>query len=126
MIEYKEIQKQKHMTKKQEQKGKNSNNLSLENIYDMIMYEVEPELITCNIAELDLIYQNETEEEKLERGKRYEEAFEQLFIRLENLMGVWKLELDEYKDKVMQKFTEKSKKEDAEALSDIETSIDKQ
>ena len=79
-----------------------------------------------NIAEIDLIYQNETEEEKLERGKRYEEAFEQLFIRLENLMGVWKLELDEYKDKVMQKFTEKSKKEDAEALSDIETSIDKQ
>jgi len=46
-----------------------------EEIYNAIMGEIEPELLSQNIPSLDEKYSGETEEERAKRLKRYQEAY---------------------------------------------------
>ena len=45
-------------------------------VYDEIMRNIEPDLITTRIVHLDEMYANETEEEGKKRMQSYEKAFE--------------------------------------------------
>ncbi len=46
-------------------------------IYDMIMSQIEPELVSENLPTLEEKYKDEPEEKKQERLKKYEKAFEE-------------------------------------------------
>lgn len=52
-----------------------ANTFIVDDVYDMIMASIEPELMSENIESLDEWYQNETEQENKERLERYKRAF---------------------------------------------------
>jgi len=108
----------KHTTKNQ------AGGLALEEIYNMLMYDIEPELMTDMLPELAEIYAGETEEERAERGERYARAFETFTERFAQILDLWKEELLAFKEKALAAFKERSTKEDAKKLSDIEHSLE--
>lgn len=59
--------------------------LSAQWVYDTLMEEIEPDLMTANILKLDETYAGETEAEKMDRMDRYEVAFTILDECLEDL-----------------------------------------
>ncbi len=48
-----------------------------EQIYDMLMAKIDPELLSASLPTLEEKYKNETPEQKKARGERYKLAFEQ-------------------------------------------------
>jgi hypothetical protein len=98
----------------------------LQALYDMLMYDIEPELVTEMLPELPEIYANETEEEREERAERYARAFSLFSESLGDILALWKDELVAFRNQAFASFKEKSRQEDAEHLSDIEHSIDEQ
>lgn len=60
--------------------------VSMEEIYNLIMGEIEPELTTYILPFLDGWYQSETVEEKQDRVARYERAFEEFQRRFSQFM----------------------------------------
>ena len=105
---------------------KQQGSLTLEEIYNALMYDIEPELMTDMIPELDEIYANETEEEREERAERYARAFEMFSDEFENILALWKTELLTFKKQALASFKTQSTAEDAEHLLNIEHSIDDQ
>lgn len=105
---------------------KKEENPVLEQLYDALMYDIEPELVTHMLSVLPEIYDRETPEEKQERAKRYAKAFETFSERFGEILDLWKSELVAFKEKALTSFKERSTKEDASHLSDIEHSIDEQ
>lgn len=59
------------------------NQLLSEQIYDLLMAEIEPELLLANIPALDIRYANETPEEHGVRMQRYAEAYKKFDIALQ-------------------------------------------
>ncbi len=59
-------------------------------IYDMIMGAIEPELLSDMLPALDLLYVNETVEEKEARLAWYDIAFETYDARYTKFMEGWK------------------------------------
>ncbi len=94
--------------------------MTWEDIYNLLMYEIEPELITDMIPELDEWYGDESEEEKMERGDRYHDAFEVLFTRLVNINDAWKGEIASLKDKVLSKYKSDASGKEEQRLGEIE------
>lgn len=52
-------------------------------LYDLLMREIEPELLSTSIAGLALKYRRETPEQSNERAERYAKAFREYDRRLE-------------------------------------------
>ena len=57
-----------------------------EEIYNMIMASIEPELVSGQIPQLKEKYKNETPEQKKERGERYKKAFAEYDKRYDQYM----------------------------------------
>ncbi len=105
---------------------KKEGNPVLEQLYNALMLEIEPELMTDMVPELEEIYAGETDEERKERGDRYAAAFELFAERFSKILDLWKEELHKFKEKALAEFQKKSTKEDAKHMADIERSIDEQ
>ena len=97
--------------------------LTFADIYDYLMIDIEPELTTAMLPMLSAIYEKETEEQKIERGKRYQEAFEKLSEKMSTIQNTWKDELIEMKESVISQLKEEASAEDAAHLSEIEESF---
>ncbi len=93
---------------------------SPEEIYDMLMREIEPELTSEFIDTLEEKYKNETPEEAEGRGKRYKKAFD----RFEEAFAKYLMELNasvqSYRKSAFRSVEEESRGEDAEKMSAIE------
>ncbi len=98
--------------------------LTIEDIYNLLLAEIEPDLTTHMIPMLDGLYEGESEKEKKRRGKRYAKAFKVFAKRFERAMSLWKQAFLDARKKVLGIMKEKSGKEDTEKLSDIERSLD--
>jgi len=59
---------------------KTLSDLSQEQLYNLLMAEIEPELLTMVVPHLDEIYKDENPEQKARRAKRYAKAFA-LFLK---------------------------------------------
>ena len=81
--------------------------LSMEQIYDLLMAEIEPELLTCMLPYLDKLYPKEAKQEHELRMHRYAKAMQIFGQRFEALMKVWKEQLREYEAR-MDVLTKKS------------------
>jgi len=97
--------------------------LTMEDIYNMLMYDIEPDLMTSSLPELDAIYADETDEEREARADRYAEAFRECSRRLDGVLSVWMDEFLGCRDDLLKKLRSKAGEEDAEKLSDIEDSL---
>lgn len=94
-----------------------------ETFYNMLMWDIEPELTTDMLPELDLLYAEESPEDRMVRLAWYTEAFELLKERAKELKGECKDTLQ----KAMKKFDElrqmKDRKGEMNKLSSIEDSL---
>lgn len=115
------------MPKKDTAKAISANKaLSIEDLYNILMEDIESELTTYNIPDLDFIYADEGMFKRRKRIKRYAKAFEQFTIRFSALLDMWKEELLAFRDSTIANLKEQTAAKEQEQLSDIERSIEDQ
>jgi hypothetical protein len=88
-------------SKTTQKKTRLAQELTLEELYDALMYEVEPELTFDAMQYVNDWYLGETLEEKSVRMARYERAFEIVEERMKKLMTSWEDELISVKNKIL-------------------------
>ncbi len=99
---------------------------TLEDLYNVLMEDIEPELTTYTINELDTKYKNESKKDHKKRIERYANAFMEFKKRFGILLDLWKGELIALRDAMIAKVKEKTTEEEQEKLSDIERSFGEQ
>lgn len=97
---------------------------ALEDIYNFLMLDIEPELMIYMLPELPKMYAKESEKERRERGKRYAHAFEVFSKRFTAVLKAWKQELIDFQKNILKALKEEASAEDVLTLSDIEKSLE--
>jgi len=96
---------------------------TMQEIYDLLMFEIEPELMSDMITLLPEIYKGETSEQHEERMERYREAFEVFYRRFDMLLALWKNELGVFKKEIMREFEAKVLRKEGKDISQIQQDI---
>lgn len=109
---------------KQKKTAKHAEHLSPEDFYNLLMYDIEPDLVTSRIPHLEAIYVGESEEERAARGERYSAAFDEFLLKFHALTDAWKHALLTFKDAIIGDIKREGARSDAAALSRIEDSFD--
>ena len=99
--------------------GGSVGDLTLEQLYDLIMGQIEPDLVTAQIPLLDAKYANETPEEKRARGERYAEAFALFEQTFGAMTHSWEQAISAYREDAISATAERSAKEDSKLLEDL-------
>jgi hypothetical protein len=97
---------------------------SMIDLYDMLMFEIEPELLSDAVGELDELYKNETKEEHQERMDRYKVAFQTFSDRFGKMLDLWKVQLKDFDKAILSAIKAKAGAEESGRLSGIEQSLD--
>lgn len=99
---------------------------SHEQLYNIFMLDIEPDLTTDMLPLLEDVYNWQTPEEKEVRLSWYREALEICTNRLASFVDVWSTEVDNVK-KVIKEFTHGTEaKQNTAELHEIEDSLDAQ
>ena len=98
----------------------------MEEVYDALMQEVEPELTIDSMQYHEEWFVDEAPEETAVRHARYEKAFDVVEDRLSQVVSVWKNDLQKFRTKVMKKKEGKSRDDDSAGMMDLEDSIKRQ
>jgi len=96
----------------------------IEDLYNALMWGIEPELTTELLGDLDYLYKNETPEERELRGTWYGMALELFADSYQDFVGKCFDHLSSVKQEVIALGKNASKKQDAETLSSIEDSLE--
>ena len=114
------------MPKKVSKKAaKHNAQILIEDLYNILMEDIEPELTTDAIPLIDEMYADESPEEKKARGKRYARALQEMQERLKDITDKWKEGLKAVKHQLMEYFEDMESESVTEYLSDLESSIQK-
>ena len=92
-------------------------------VYDMLMAEIEPDLVTANLPTLQEKYKDESREEMQARAERYKAAFVEYKKRYAEYKAKQEEEVRSYGRDLMGAVEQKSEVRDAEALGDLESAI---
>lgn len=92
-------------------------------IYDSIMRQIEPELVSGVIPTLKGKYKNETEEGKKTRGERYRKAFIRYYEMFEAYISDLDLRIRRYRREAMAGIEAISHGEEERKLNDIAASM---
>lgn len=92
-------------------------------IYDLLMAGIEPELITSALPYLEEKYKDETPEQAQERAARYEKAFAEYAKQLGDYMAGMKSGLRKVHLGVMSGFESFDRADDEKLLQSLEQSI---
>jgi hypothetical protein len=98
--------------------------ISVEDLYNVLMSEVEPDLTTDMIDLLDEMYAGESQEQKRARAERYAAALTIVYARLTSLLKLWKDCAMRAKTTFMTEIKKTHAKRDDSAMKDISDSID--
>ncbi len=98
---------------------------TMQSIYDALMFEIEPELTSAMLPELDLLYKDETPQERKARAARYAQALRECAGRFSLLLGTWKDTLVGFKDGVIQSLKARVGAEEESAVKALESSFSK-
>jgi hypothetical protein len=99
--------------------------LSGQEIYDMIMSGIEPELTSSQLPLLDEKYVTETEDEKNARADRYEHAFEEYDKQFQAYSDKWADDLRKYKRAAVQSVEQAHRDtEENDRLASVQSSLD--
>ncbi|MBT4119813.1 MAG: hypothetical protein HOG89_03810 [Candidatus Peribacter sp.] len=90
-------------------------------VYNMIMGKIEPDLTSDMIDTLDEKYAGETEEEKVERMKKYAAAFIEYQKQFEAYMNDKKAEVKSFGRGLNQSIETDSTNKEASILDDLES-----
>lgn len=92
--------------------------------YDTLMEQIEPELMTANVPYLELMYKDDTPEQREERLQRYKDAFELFGECLQDLEEDAKIECSELKKMMIAAAEGENDEEKNETIKEIEHEID--
>ncbi|MCA9370925.1 MAG: hypothetical protein KC680_03120 [Candidatus Peregrinibacteria bacterium] len=92
-------------------------------IYDMIMQEIEPELLTQSIPTLTAKYASETLQQRTERFARYEKAYKEYDKAYEVYMQNVQLQVRVYKKEALQSAEHTSLQKEESLLKKLEQSF---
>lgn len=92
-------------------------------VYDRIMGEIEPELISTSLPTLDQKYKNETPAEGAARQEKYKKAFEEYDKRYQEFCQTRDTNLHSYQRKAMASLEKDAQTEENNKLDDIESAI---
>jgi hypothetical protein len=98
--------------------------MTMEDIYNLLMVEIEPDLTTLMIPMLDEIYRDESAKEKKRRTKRYQKAFKKFEKRYAKAMKIWKNRVLAFRDAALGLARKNADEEDQRRLGDIERTLD--
>lgn len=98
----------------------NQQDWTVEDVYNLIMEEIEPELTTHMVEHLDDIYKDETKIARAERAERYKNAFELFQGIWSGLTGALKADAQGIKDSLIDQMKKKANVEDDEAMKNLE------
>lgn len=88
-------------------------------IYDSIMGQIEPELVSSSIPLLKKKYANETPEQKAARKKRYNAAYKKYDEMYEIYLADLDARISRYYKESMSSIEEQSRKGEEQKLNDI-------
>lgn len=92
-------------------------------LYDHIMAEIEPELISTVYETLDEKYKNETPEQKAERQARYDKAFTEYERRFALYTNEWNGRLRAFQTNVIRSMEEDARNDDSTIMSQLESAF---
>lgn len=92
-------------------------------LYDMLMRNIEPDLTTGQIPLLDAKYKNETPEEAAVRAERYKKAFAEYDLQLSAYLAKLHAKVREYQSSARSSLENDERTKEARALSGIENAI---
>lgn len=96
---------------------------TMQEIYDLLMFDIEPELLSDMIGKLPEIYAGESGERHAERMERYREAFAVFYQRFDMMLTLWKVDLDVFKKEIMNKFKTEALSDEGREISKIQQDI---
>ncbi|MDD5623293.1 MAG: hypothetical protein PHI23_01125 [Candidatus Peribacteraceae bacterium] len=96
-----------------------------EEIYDAIMREIEPELVTDQLPLLKEKYKEETPEQKNERGARYQKAFEEYDRRYKLYLSAQHEKVRQFKKSALGFVEAHTNQDDAAKMQSLESSFSK-
>ncbi len=91
-----------------------------EAMYNMLMMQIEPDLVTSSLPVLNDKYKNETPEQSAARAKRYEAAFAEYEKRLSEYLGNLQQKTHEYRRTALQSAEQDEKDKDNQKLHSLE------
>ena len=97
---------------------------SIEDLYNAIMQDLEPELMTSNMLGLKEYYKYELYEDRTKREIYYREVLEECFAIMEEILGSGESNLNNIKDSVLSQFKEQEAKKDNAKMHDLELLIE--
>ena len=97
--------------------------LSGQEIYDLLMSKIEPELVTDSLLTLEERFKDEPEEEKKKRLARYQEAFKEYNKIYKEYMSNLTKEVEVYSREEMERLEQQNDEREQEALTSLEASI---
>jgi hypothetical protein len=100
--------------------------MTAEDMYNLVMGQIEPELTTWITPHLDEMYAHETPLEREERAKRYKAALQEFATRFEEAAKNWHEDLEWIKEHAFIIEKNVSAKADSDEIASIEHSIDNQ
>jgi hypothetical protein len=98
---------------------RSTQDIPLEELFDLLMGSIEPELTSAQIPLLDAKYKDETPEEKKLRGERYAAAFAQFEQTFALLMEAWDRSLAAFRDSAISGSKGRVAAQDVQRLEDI-------
>jgi len=96
----------------------------MEDIYNLLMSDIEPDLMTENISILDDLYSYESEEERKSRMEWYAEAMIIFKDRFEKFARIWKEEMTGIRSTVRDEQRAPEERKDRQKMRNVERSID--
>lgn len=108
---------------KKTQKPSTEQNWSMQEIYDLLMFDIEPELMSDILPLLPELYKGEPAEQRAERMERYREAFTVFYQKFDMLLTLWQNELDVFRKEIFRSFEEKALAKEGEDISQIQQNI---
>ncbi len=97
--------------------------LSGDELYDSIMGQIEPELLSANLPMISSLCANETAEQRSARAKRYQAAFKEYDLRFKKHCDEWNQQLHNYKHEAIKYIEQEAKTNEIAELEEIEYSI---
>lgn len=99
---------------------------TFEDLYNMLMWDIEPELTTDSLPFLEMMYEGESPEEHAKRMEWYAKAFDTVTERLTLVTDAWNEQVKTLKKDILQVQQDESADDDSTAMSDLEQQISEQ
>ncbi len=94
-----------------------------DDLYDQIMGEIEPELVSSVYDTLEEKYKNETPDEKSARQARYDKAFTEYERRFSLYTSEWNGKLRTFQSGVIHALEADDRDEDSALMTQLETAL---